>query len=412
MPGNAPAYRFQHIRELDGLRGLAVLMVFFHHAISTSISPQNWPPFIQHLHAISRYGANGVDIFFVLSGFLITSLLFGDRDKPAYLHNFYWKRILRIGPLFVLTLLLVALINPAARSYVVLSLLFVVNYANLFHVSAFEGPFWTLAIEEQFYLVWPQLTRRFAVERLQAIAIAICCITPVLRLLSVLSPHHNFFQTQFRADGLALGAVLACQVFLHKLQVTPAVGNPRLRGPKPPPAATPQALWFRKTFLRITLPAALLLAVSVSGWPIAFLRNDVANGLVISASILLTYSVIGYAVCYPRSIALACLRSEILCFFGLISYCFYLGHLYILRIYDHWVGDLAAGDVTALFMRSLAALVLTTCACLLARYLVELPAQRLRPFVLRDGSRRSPASASASSTGTAPAIGQPAAFLK
>ncbi len=366
VSGVNPSYRFQHIPELDGLRGLAVLLVFLHHVLFTSIAAEHWPRLVQWARAASQYGANGVDVFFVLSGFLITSLMFVERHKPFYLRNFYWKRVLRIAPPLVLTLALVAAFNPAARGYVVLSLLFVVNYANLFHVSRLEGPFWTLAIEEQFYLAWPQIGRRLSVARLAQIALGIVIATPILRLLAARTAHHDYFQTQFRVDGLALGAFLACQVYRWR-SAGAAVDLP-VRG--------------KRSAVPALAAGFVLIAGSIAGKPAAFFVGDTANALVISGVGLLTYSVIAFAVAYPFSAALSFFRAKVMVFLGDVSYCFYLSHLYLLRLYDHWFGPPRVGDTVALGVRVLSVLAATLAVSVLARAVVERPAFRLRRFVL------------------------------
>ena len=98
-----------------------------------------------------------------LSGFLITSLLIKDRESAAYYHDFYWKRALRILPVYLLCLAGVLLFVPGSARFALLALLFVANFARVFHVQP-EGPFWSLAIEEQFYIFWPTLVRRRSVE--------------------------------------------------------------------------------------------------------------------------------------------------------------------------------------------------------------------------------------------------------
>ena len=139
----------RHIPELDGLRGIAAIMVFFHHACFTSIHGGGWPLPIEVLGKISLYGANGVELFFVLSGFLITSILLTDRAKASYYEPFYWKRILRIVPVYVVMLFYIALFVPHTALQLLCAVLFVANFTWFFHVPALM-PFWTLAIEEQF----------------------------------------------------------------------------------------------------------------------------------------------------------------------------------------------------------------------------------------------------------------------
>jgi len=358
--------RFRHIPELDGIRGLAVLLVFVHHAFY-AMAPSG-AGIVHQIHSFARYGMFGVDVFFVLSGFLITSLLFGDRARPHFYQNFYWKRALRILPLFFVSLAALGIADPHARKYVLLSLLFVVNFANLFHVNPYIGPFWTLAIEEQFYLVWPQLSRAFAARRLQVLAVAIWLGSTLLRLGSTFTHHHNFTQTQFRLDGLALGAALASTVYLHKIQYASIVIR---------------TTWRRRMHLSLLAPGCLILALGVQGESIRIIGRDRGESLVISGVILCTAGLIAHAVATSRSPALALLRTRTLAFFGAISYAFYLTHIYALRLYDRWHGPLQPGDTPALFERALAAFLITVAVCLIARYAIELPAHNLRRHVLQ-----------------------------
>jgi len=202
--------RLVHIRELDGVRGIAAIMVFFHHVCFTSIVPMGWGAGVLLLYRASVWGRTGVDLFFVLSGFLITSLLIEARPQSSYYHDFYWKRALRILPLYAVCLIGVALAIPGSRGYVLFSALFVSNFVSVFHITG-DGPFWTLAIEEQFYLLWPTVVRRRSVTELQRWAVFIGAGAVVLRLVAAAFGHFNYFLTFLHCDGLAFGAFLACR---------------------------------------------------------------------------------------------------------------------------------------------------------------------------------------------------------
>jgi peptidoglycan/LPS O-acetylase OafA/YrhL len=139
---------FPYYKSLDGIRGIAVMMVMMLHS---RLMPFGWV---------------GVQIFFVLSGFLITSILLRQTDRPfsLFIRRFYWRRGLRIWPLYFLFLLLCAIGYfiwqvpenwLTARAWLAT---FTYNFGRIspqFADSDYVGHFWTLAIEEQFYLVWP-----------------------------------------------------------------------------------------------------------------------------------------------------------------------------------------------------------------------------------------------------------------
>jgi peptidoglycan/LPS O-acetylase OafA/YrhL len=354
----ARARHLVHIRELDGVRGIAAIMVFFHHVCYVTIQPAGWGPSVRFLRTLSIPGDSGVDLFFALSGFLITSLLIEAREKPAYYHDFYWKRVLRILPLYLLCLLGVLLFIPGTRGYVFLSCIFLSNFASLFHVES-TGPFWTLAIEEQFYLLWPTVVRRRSVEQLRNWAMAIGFGAVLLRFMAAPFGHHNYYLTFFRCDGLAFGAFLACWFYRR--------------------GSTPNLARESRMILLGMLSAIALLGLSFLFGPakVAFHGAFLQTGVT-----LLCGSIIAFCICNSGQRKLAFLRSPLLTFFGLISYAMYMIHLYVLRAYDSLRGPLSAGDNAAYALRFFVVFAITIVLCLLSRYLVELPAMSLRRFVL------------------------------
>lgn len=100
IPASAEAdagHSLRHIPELDGIRGLAALVVFGHHAFTTTARETlqgGWPVGIRTLSRVFEYGATGVDLFFVLSGYLITSILIANKKSTRFYQEFYWKRAL------------------------------------------------------------------------------------------------------------------------------------------------------------------------------------------------------------------------------------------------------------------------------------------------------------------------------
>ncbi len=216
---------------LDGLRALAVLMVFFEHYGGPSIPGANW-------------GWAGVDIFFVLSGFLITGILYDTRNTAHRFRNFYARRTLRIFPLYYGVLLFGLLLTPIFHwlwnPAWLLWFVYLGNYARfiylhnpLFARGAIEhlvgqhhthmlgflylGHFWSLCVEEQFYLVWPCLV--FLIRdrvRLRNLCITVCVLTLVARIICVFTVPHAFLAAEFlyritplRADALLLGGLVA-----------------------------------------------------------------------------------------------------------------------------------------------------------------------------------------------------------
>jgi peptidoglycan/LPS O-acetylase OafA/YrhL len=217
-PGYFPA--------LDGLRALAFLMVFSFHYLQV---PWGWA---------------GVDVFFVLSGFLITGILFDTHSHPHRVRNFYVRRTLRIFPLYYGLIVLLVLLYPLFRwewntkwllwpAYLGNFAWFfhpIVNGSPLFmlangqflsrtypHVELVFGHFWSLCIEEQFYLVWPWVVFWIG-DRRKLIYVCVACVVgcPVLRIVAGhVLPHYwieqgvRYYATPFRVDALLIGGWIA-----------------------------------------------------------------------------------------------------------------------------------------------------------------------------------------------------------
>src|SRR5271157_2343931 len=201
------------IPQLDAVRGLAVLLVLVH---NTDIYPS------LHLGLIASNGWMGVDLFFVLSGFLITGILVDTKKSEGYFRNFYARRCLRIWPLYYSALLFMFVIVPLLRpseAQTVFEARSSPWWAYLFFLQNFLIPIptmatgllgvtWSLAVEEQFYLVWPWVIRYFSFTQVRRIAIAVICVSPALRFYLSLN-HINIYSNPFcRLDALMAGALL------------------------------------------------------------------------------------------------------------------------------------------------------------------------------------------------------------
>jgi peptidoglycan/LPS O-acetylase OafA/YrhL len=203
---------------LDGLRGLAILLVVLYHATlfgEANASGAEW------LAALPRWGWAGVDLFFVLSGFLITRILVRERAAANYFGVFYARRVLRIFPLYYLVLAVFFIATPdrfwlpGGSRDTFWYWLYLSNVETAL-TGAFHHRFldltWSLAIEEQFYLVWPLLVWWLAPRRLEALCIAAIGAAFALRCAFVLSGAHPlavYVLTPFRMDCLAAGALVA-----------------------------------------------------------------------------------------------------------------------------------------------------------------------------------------------------------
>jgi peptidoglycan/LPS O-acetylase OafA/YrhL len=163
----------RHLPALDGIRGLAVLIVVLYHFGGGAQSPN---PIISTAGHLLQAGWSGVTLFFILSGFLITGILWDARGGHAYFKNFYIRRTLRIFPLYYASLLLVfvaALIDHdyAIATHLWVYALYLQQFPYVMHLVDFSIKpfpiyhFWSLAVEEQFYLVWPFLISRLKTLR-------------------------------------------------------------------------------------------------------------------------------------------------------------------------------------------------------------------------------------------------------
>jgi peptidoglycan/LPS O-acetylase OafA/YrhL len=141
-------YKKDHIPELDGIRAIAVLLIMWIHLPVSFMGATS-----QELRKILLPGSLGMDLFFVLSGFLITRILLVDRETPHALRDFLTRRFIRIFPTYYL--LLAVLVPAMMWEEIVACATYTTNYAFLFmHRSSYMGHAWSLAVEEQFYLIW------------------------------------------------------------------------------------------------------------------------------------------------------------------------------------------------------------------------------------------------------------------
>lgn len=210
------------ILELDGLRGIAIMLVMIYHM--TVMKPSG--PFDELFVGLLNLGWSGVDLFFVLSGFLITGILLNTKHQPHYFRNFWLRRALRIFPLYYAVVFFSLVVLPEIAHPKMANFsriegneiwywLYLSNF-SIAHAHAFRHGIldvsWSLAIEEQFYLIWPFVVLRFENATLQRICLAMLAGTLLLRLLLVCLNVHEItimVLTPTRLDGLATGALIA-----------------------------------------------------------------------------------------------------------------------------------------------------------------------------------------------------------
>ncbi len=198
-----------YLPELDGLRGIAALLVvLFHVSEAILFMPYRGRALTLVLRA-TELGFFGVDIFFALSGFLITRGLLVRVREQRYFRNFYMRRVLRLAPPYLLTLILVAVAVPGSGRYLALSAVYLANMSPWFGVAMVYPVLWSLSVEEHFYLIWPWLVRRCSRSALLALCAGLCLAIPAARVAESLHGDLNIFLSWNRFDGLAWGAIAA-----------------------------------------------------------------------------------------------------------------------------------------------------------------------------------------------------------
>jgi peptidoglycan/LPS O-acetylase OafA/YrhL len=221
------------IREVDGLRGAAILLVLLWHHVAILVQVPHGT-MASHLLGLFRLSWSGVDLFFVISGFLIGGILIDERSSPNYLSTFYRRRFFRIVPLYAVVCTLfwagVLLGGSSWRGRVGQELFanpppwysFPLFLQNAF--IAFRGTFeplpigvtWSLAVEEQFYLTLPLLVRTLSRRRLIQVLIGFALAAPLLRTLAFFGSAHGgvaaYVLMPMRADALLAGVFAAMLV--------------------------------------------------------------------------------------------------------------------------------------------------------------------------------------------------------
>ena len=261
----------KHYPELDGLRGVAIALVLLTHY---SMVIPDTTPFVAAIHAVFERGWAGVDLFFVLSGFLITGILYDAKGQTNYFRNFYARRFLRTFPLYygflavmLAVLVLLRLHSPGSfspgryRAVLWGAQPWLWTYTMNIYSGLGLGPhsrplifgqFWSLSVEEQFYLAWPLMVYLLPWRKLVFILGGIIVAAPVIRLLLTAAgaaPTVTYMLTPCRMDSLAAGASLA-------LLMRSPIWLDRLRGVVPLLAGASGAV----------LAASLIVVPFFGGW--------------------------------------------------------------------------------------------------------------------------------------------------
>ena len=328
-----PTWLPSYIPELQGLRGIAVLLVLFYHCHPRFEG--TW------LYGASLWGWTGVNLFFVLSGFLITSILLESRSQPHYFRNFYARRALRIWPVYVLVLLVCYLNAPWFVGPSVLDAFrtapwwgYLLFLQNLFHLTLPPaiGPTWSLAIEEQYYFLWAPVVRILRAPWLLAsVLFSFLIAAPLFRMshFAWITPTH----TLTHIDGIAMGSLLALGLYTLPLS---------------------RRAWL--TIGLIAIPVGFICAATIAGGT-AFL--DTALTTLFAGAVLSSIAATGTR--NPLHLALS--RGP-LAYFGKISYGLYMTHIGVI-VYFGWFDARMdhyglAGSLTVVAFRIIACTLVAT----------------------------------------------------
>ena len=316
LPHTGENYRSPLLKKqmpgLDVLRGIAVLSVLFYHGLYWFVPP-DLPAgaFAHRVMNLFVFGWLGVNLFFVLSGFLITGILLDSKHKPGYARSFYTRRMRRILPAYLLILTVLKIHPGISWKYVALSLMFLANFP-VAGIGLGYGVLWSLAVEEQFYLIWPWAVRWLSSAALFWMSVGSIVLSPLLRYgsWSGLLPLGSGAMTWLISDSLAIGAVVA--LFLRSRWGTPQNARRVAFG----------MLAFGSVLLAAGAPFGILHRANGLG---AALQNTTFEFLF--AAMLLMALFVGDIPWFFRWTAW-------LRFFGYISYGLYLYHVWGFGFYD------------------------------------------------------------------------------
>lgn len=363
---------------MDGVRGLAILMVMFLHIfIPASTLSKN--TFFIFLNRVAYVGWIGVDIFFVLSGFLITSILLNTRNKPNYFKNFYARRILRIFPLYFLVILAIFLLMPllspetaaadrATWPYYVFYLQnwLAIPQLKLGTAPPLINPTWSLAIEEQFYLIWPALIFLLSRRKLVILSLIILVLSVALRLTifhfwgSV--PHivdFLYFSSITRFDGFAVGALIAIAFQSERWKLI----SSRIAWP----------------LLIVTLGG--IITIGLRNGIVPLQQNYYLDTWGYSLIALATGALMVIVMTSPRQMILSrFFRSRVLTFFGKYSYSMYLIHYPIVSILFNAITQPRQNSIKTWLFFVVTTFGLTVVGSLLTWHLLEKPMLKLKKY--------------------------------
>jgi peptidoglycan/LPS O-acetylase OafA/YrhL len=299
----------KHLPQLDGLRGVALLIVVLGHIIVFSFGFHNL--------RLGFVPPVGVDLFFVLSGFLITTILVRSKGQTHFYRNFYARRSLRIWPLYFFLLLFeFGIANHRLPDVAIASTahwpIFALYLQNIIYSGSQPNPgvlvlaiTWSLAVEEQFYLIWPLLVARLSIRHMVAVLGVIIAFAPFARYLVEAAGRDSYTFPLCRIDAMAMGGLLAIWLII-----------------KEPVGAI------------ISKNGVLMIAAALAGQVICHFAH-------ISHYVDKSFAALAFtgllAIALHQSLVIRILSIAPLRFTGKISYCMYLSHAVIGPLIFHYL---------------------------------------------------------------------------
>ena len=339
-----PAGPSHRIPSLDGLRAISIAIVLAAHAAETQnlrVEPYS--------HALYGFGAFGVKVFFVISGFLITTLLLNEERKRGRisLGMFYFRRTFRIWPVAYTYILVIALMSAFGLAEIpkhnlIYALTFTMNHAQ--NGAWITGHLWSLAVEEQFYLLWPLVFLLTGYRGRWMSCLGIVIAAPLLRIGTILYAPRAFDVMQssllFLGDAIAIGCLLAL-----------------FSGPLSKSASAKRFFESRWFFLVPILAVAMYATLQSNLWPkFHFAIGDTISLLCIAATI---WRVISW-----QDWATRILNSRIFVFVGVLSYSLYVWQqIFLDETGRFWINRFPQNLVAAFITAVLSYYVVETPSC-------------------------------------------------
>lgn len=218
--------RVERFKELDGMRGLASIMVISYHIFKRG-EYFTTNPILHFVTGVTLYNWYAIETFFVLSGFLITSILLRTKGEPHFFRNFYVRRSLRVFPLYYFALIVIIALLPIVEPdylpelprLIPILLLYQQNWVYIIgnvKTTIYLAVTWSLAVEEQFYLAWPFVVNALSKKNLLRLSFTIIGLSNLARILAAIfwtdanrMATFFFYNSFTRMEPIAFGVLLA-----------------------------------------------------------------------------------------------------------------------------------------------------------------------------------------------------------